>query len=102
MSQVVVHASVVDSPPDPWLTIIVRGDLDSAAVPIVSDYFNGLTLPSLITLDLRQVTFCSSAGWRSIETVLLRAAHAGTTVEIKTSPAIERLVSILARITSGE
>lgn len=75
-------------------TVHVRGELDTVTVPLleaVLEHLAGTGSPS-VTLDLGQVSFADSHGLEP----LLAAGVAGRAVLVRASPAVARLLPLLA------
>ncbi|MCW0212726.1 MAG: STAS domain-containing protein [Pseudonocardia sp.] len=83
---------------DGVLVITVRGELDSATAPQVTEYLRQVTSPSVIALalDLSEVTFLASSGIQMLVTALRDDSGVdGALHLVAPSPAVRRILTLL-------
>lgn len=76
-------------------SIVVRGELDISAGPILDDAIRDVSDPGSMTLDLADVTFIDSSGLRSLLNASRRAQAGGGMVRLRgVGPEVQRLLEI--------
>ena len=77
-------------------TFIVRGEIDVRSAPSAEKALNRIDpdVP-VLDLDLRAVTFIDVAGARALVRKFAVAEACGTKVNIKPSPAVERIFTLM-------